>query len=401
MALGDGLVLGSRLLGALTRIAGDRLHESRGKALPRTPEQLADPAVVNQLIRGHTPAGQTPLPPVRAVRLPGVEFESSNCTNFLIELEFEDAARPMTLYAKIPCPQLTTRAFAGAVGFWEVEAVFCHRMASRVPIRVPRVHVAAQRGSRFVLLLENLQETPGVTLFNNRDMAAGTTPERARMCLRTFAELHAAFWGWTPVAQETLLPRRLHTYLAPGGREMTRALNTASIHPAHKAAPQIFGKQHVDLCKRAAQKWEALIDTWYAGPLTLIHGDSHLANCFEYPSPEGPRMGMIDFQGTQWCKGMRDVQYFLINSLEPEILSEHEDSLVHFYLDELSQRGVKLAVGDAWEQYRAFSFQTLMVAVTSIGLASLTERDDTLRTVLRRSVAAIDRLEFGAWLDGL
>jgi hypothetical protein len=42
-----------------------------------------------------------------------------------------------------------------------------------------------------------------------------------------------------------------------------------------------------------------------------------------------------------------------------------------------------------------------MVAVVSIGLGSLTERADTVRTVLRRSVAAIDRLGFGDWLAGL
>ena len=42
-----------------------------------------------------------------------------------------------------------------------------------------------------------------------------------------------------------------------------------------------------------------------------------------------------------------------------------------------------------------------ILAVTSIGLGSLTERDDTVRTVLRRSVAAIERLGFGDWLAGL
>jgi aminoglycoside/choline kinase family phosphotransferase len=157
----------------------------------------------------------------------------------------------------------------------------------------------------------------------------------------------------------------------------------------------------VALCKHATQKWDALVDAWYGDPLTLIHGDSHLANCFEYTSSDGPRMGMLDFQGTQWGKGIRDVQYFLINSLEPEVLTEHEDALVDFYLEELSQRGVSLDGADAREQYRALSFQTLMVAVTSIGLGSLTERDDTVRTVLRRSVAAIDRLHFGNWLDAL
>ena len=401
------LTLAARTARAVGRIAADRLAEGVGRGLPRTAEQLAQPEIVGDLLRNHAPAGADPLPAIRAVRLSGVDFESSNCTNFLIDVEFDVEAKggerqthplPKTLYAKLPCEELGTRAFANAVGFWEVEATFCERIASRVPIRVPRVYAVSQRGSRFVLLLENLHELPGARLFINRDMAAGTTPDRARMCLRTFAELHAAFWGWTADQREAVLPARLHTYLATGGRAMTRALNAAAIAPAHKAASDLFTRSHADMCRLAIAKWDALMDAWYGEPLTLIHGDSHLANCFEYPTPEGPRMGMIDFQGLQWCKGIRDVQYNLINSLEPEVLAEHEDELIDCYVAELRRHGVELDASDARKQYRALSFQTLMVAVVSIGLGSLTERDETVRTVLRRSVAAIDRLGFGDWL---
>jgi hypothetical protein len=396
----------SCIAGALGRIFVDGLEEKIGRALPRTPKQVADPEVVNDLVRRFTPHGQSPLPPVRSAWLPGVQFESSNCTNFLVELEFDESVAsseklPRTAYVKLPCPELGARAFANAVGFWEVETAFCERVASRMPIRVPRVYAAARRGARFALLLENLYETPAARLFINRDMAEGTTVERARMCLRTFAELHAAFWGWSVERREALIPARLHTYLAPGGREMTCALNAAAIAPAHRVAADLFTKEHVSICQRAIVKWNELVDAWYSEPLTLIHGDSHLANFFEYPGADGPLMGMIDFQGMHWCQGIRDVQYFLINSLEPELLMAHEGELIDFYVDELSQRGVDLDSQVARDQYRAFSFQTLMVAVTSIGFGALTERQDTVRTVLRRSVEAIDRLDFGGWLETL
>jgi hypothetical protein len=42
-----------------------------------------------------------------------------------------------------------------------------------------------------------------------------------------------------------------------------------------------------------------------------------------------------------------------------------------------------------------------MVALTSIGLGGLTERDETVLTILRRSVAAMERLDFEGWLDRL
>jgi hypothetical protein len=404
--MGGRLALGSRILEAAARIAADRIDETRGAALPRTPEQLTRPEVLNELLRRGAAPGSPALPAVRSARLPGVDFESSNCRNFLVDLEFDADARaaaplPKRVYAKIPCAALATRAFAHATGFWESEVAFCQRVAAQVPIRVPRVHAALHRGARFVLLLENVQELPGVRLFVNRDMAAGTTPERARLCLETFARLHAAFWDLPAAERERLLPMRLHPFLAPRARERNRALNAAAIGPAQRAAPEIFTKRHAAISRLAIDKWDALLERWYAAPLTLIHGDSHLANCFEYAAPAGPRMGMLDFQGVQWCHGIRDLQYFLIDSLEPSLLAECEGEMIRAYVDALAGLGVGLDLDEARERYRAFAFQTLMVAVVSLGLGSLTERAATLRTVLARSVAAIDRLEVAGWLEQL
>jgi hypothetical protein len=400
MELRGGLALGSSTALALSRILLDAAREPFGAALPRTSEQLARPGVVDELLRKHAPAGATALPRVRAVRLPGVDFESSNCRNFLIEIDYEDGAL-LRLYAKLPCDELRTRAFANALGFWALECAFCERVAAHVPIRVPRVYAVARRGARFVLLLENLRELPGVKLFLNRDMAAGTTPERARLCLSAFAELHAAFHGWSQQRREALLPVALHPFLPARQRAITRALNAAAIEPTRSKAPDLFSAELAALCRRTLAHWDALMDFWYQGPLTLVHGDSHLANCFEYQAPAGPRMGMLDFQAVHWSKGIRDVQYFLIHSLEPELLAEHEGALIDHYLAELARFGVVLDAEQAREQYRAFSFQTLMVGVVSLGLGGLTEREATVRTVLRREVAAIERLRFGEWLDGL
>jgi hypothetical protein len=400
MELRGGLALGSSTALAVSKILLDAVREPFRGALPRTAEQLARPEVIEGLLREHAPAGAPATPRVHSVRLPGVDFESSNCRNFLIEVDCEDGAS-RSLYAKLPCAALRTRAFANALGFWALECAFCERVAAHVPIRVPRVYAVAQRGARFVLLLENLREVPGVKLFINRDMAAGTTPDRARLCLSAFAELHAAFHGFQQQRREVLLPVARHPFLPARQRAITRALNAAAIDPTRRAAPDLFPAEIAALCRRAIARWDTLMDFWYREPLTLVHGDSHLANCFEYATPAGPRMGMLDFQAVHWSKGIRDVQYFLIHSLEPELLAEHEDALIDHYLAELARQGVVLDAGEAREQYRAFSFQTLMVGVVSLGLGGLAEREATLRTVLRREVAAIERLRFGDWLDGL
>jgi hypothetical protein len=370
------------------------VREPLGAALPRTPEQLARPEVLNGLLSGRDR--------VASARLPGVDFESSNCRNFLVEIEAASGSDlPATLYAKLPGDALATRLFAGAVGFWELECHFCEQVAAQVPIRVPRVYSVSRRGSRFVLLLENLRADPSVKLFLNRDMAAGTTVARARRCLSMFAELHAGFDGWSAERRESILPLRLHPFLSESSRAIARALNAAAIGPCARAAPGLFGPELAALCRRALARWEALLEFWYQGPLTLVHGDSHLANTFEYGTPDGPRIGMLDFQAVHWSKGIRDVQYFLIHSLEPALLALHEDALIDHYVTELAERGVALDPEQTREHYRAFSFQTLMVGVVSLGLGGLSEREQTVRTILRREVAAIERLDFEGLLNRL
>jgi hypothetical protein len=400
-----GSKLAARTAGSFAQIAADAVGDWFGLSLPRTKQDIAQPEVINRLVARHTPPGATPLPPVVAVRLPGVDFESSNCINFLVELDFAEGASaeplPRTVYVKLPCEELTTRSFANTLGFWPLECTFCERVAQHIPIRVPRVYAAAQRGARFVLLLENLHEIPGVELFINRDMAAGTTPERAARVLRSFAEMHAHFWDWPAHEREKLLPAEYNTFTAPKWSEVTRALNASAIEPAMRAAPDLVPARLGETYRMAIDRWDALLEAWYRGPLTLVHGDSHLGNCFEYPGEDGPRVGMIDFQATHWSKGMRDVQYFMINSMEPDVLEASEEELIRGYCAELASRGVTLPFEEAWEQYRAFSFQTLMVGVVPLGLSSLTERSETVLAVTRRSAAAVERLGFREWLEGL
>ena len=232
-------------------------------------------------------------------------------------------------------------------------------------------------------------------------MAAGTTPERAARVIEMFAELHAHFWGWSRTRREALLPRRFDTYRSKKNRGVTPMLNAAALEPAHRAAPDLVTKRIVETCRVAIDRWDAVLEAWYRGPQTLCHGDSHLGNCFEYEENGRTRVGMIDFQAVHWSKGMRDVQYFLINSLEPEVLAAHEDALIRRYCDALARRGIDLPIEDAFEQYRAFSYQTLMVGVVPLGLAGLTERDETVLTVTRRSAAAVERLGFRDWVEGL
>lgn len=380
--------LGGRVVSALGRVALDAAADPLGRALPRGPEDLADAEVMTRLL------GR----PVASARLPGTTFESSNCRNVLVEVTEADGTVG-TLYAKLPARELGPRAFANALGFWALECVFCERVAPEVPVRVPGVAAVARSRSRFVLLLEDLTADDGVELFTNRDMAAGTDLDRARRCLTAFAELHAHFHDWPADRRDDLLAPALHPYLPARQRPLTRALNGIAADRAHRRAPELVGADHVALVETALDRWDALLDHWYGGPLTLVHGDSHLANCFEYQGPDGPRVGFLDFQGVHWSQGIRDVAYFLIHSVAPDLLAAHEDELIDHYLGELAARGVALDPDDTRFRYRTFAFQPLMVGLVAVGLGGFTEREDTVRTFLTRELAAVDRLDVAGALD--
>lgn len=383
-----GMQLATSAASALALVGQDAVRDRRGNALPLSPEALAHPAVMSELLHR----------PVRDVRLPGVTFDSSNCQNFLVDVVDPDGA-VRTMYAKLPAREFGPRVFANTVGYWKLECTFCDRVAPHISVRVPEVNAVVQRGSRFVLLLENVAALPGARMFVNADMAAGTTPDQARRCLTAFAELHAGMYDLGQARREQLLPLALHPQLAPKKQAAMQTLNRVAVKRARSNAPDDVTQAVANIYERALDQWDALLAYWYLGPLTLVHGDSHLANCFEYATDDGPAVGLLDFQGVHWSKGIRDVAYFLIHSLDPDVLAANEAALIDHYLDAMGARGVHLDPTQTREDYRAFSFQALQVGVVAVGLDGFTERETTVRTMLQREIAAIERLDFGGWLE--
>jgi hypothetical protein len=391
--------LARQITKALIAIGVDAVASPAGCALPLSPRGLTNPDAFERLLRrgGHG-VDALPLRP-EAIVPTALESPSSNCQNTIFEIAWEHApdvpAGPTSLFVKQPCADFPTRLFANVIGFWKIECAFCQNLALQVPIAMPRIHAVAQRRSRFLIVMENLLERPGTRLFVNRDLLEGVDLERAKRCLRTLARLHAGLAGWAPEDRERALPTSLHPFLSPSLKPIMLAINRLAVAPCRERAPDTFDDEGMALYRRALDHWETLSNAWYREPLTLVHGDSHLGNFFE----TGDDMGMLDFQGTHWSKGIRDVQYFLINSMRPERLAEHERELIAGYCEERTRLGAPLAPDEAWEQYRGFSFQTLMTAVVSLGLGSFTDSDAVMQVMLERAVTATRRLGFGAWLE--
>ncbi|MBW2273716.1 MAG: phosphotransferase [Deltaproteobacteria bacterium] len=386
----------------LGRILWDRAAEPMGLALPFDPARVTDPAFLNDLLANHAVDPDAARFRIAAARMLDIKSVSSNCNNVVIALEHEgqppsssSSPLPRSAFLKLPPPELLTRLFCNVIRVWELECQFYRRVAARVPFRIPKAYAVKNQGTRFVMLLENLHDDPDVTLHTNPDMLEGPSIEKVERCLATLGKLHASFSGLSLPEREELLPAELLPFTSPFMRSFSPLTGRLVLGPCRKKAPDLLTDDLVALFERALDHWDLLLEFWYREPLTLIHGDSHLGNFFV----DGSKMGMLDWQATHWGKGVRDVQYLLIDSLPEKLLAANEEKLVQHYVAELAANGVTLPFDEAWEQYRALSFQTWMTIIVSLGTSTMIDMDEVMLEILARSNAAIRRLGFADWLE--
>ena len=306
-----------------------------------------------------------------------------------------DSGLPDSVFVKLPMQSILTRWFLSVISSWRLETHFFARVADSVPLRTPITYAAHARGTRFFLVQENLRDDPSVTLFTNPEMMVGPSVELARRCLDAFARLHAAHYDMSRAEQQRLLPLDYHPFLSPRLGSISKTLNRVALAPCMKKLPGVIPAEIERAYLDTIDNWEGLLDYWFSGPLSLLHGDSHLGNFFV----SGEQMGMLDWQAAHWGRGIRDVQYFLIMSLPRDLLALHERELVDYYVERRAVHGTAIDPEQTWQDYRGLSYHALMTMVVSIGLGALNEEQDAVMAeILGRSVAASQRLDYPGWL---
>jgi hypothetical protein len=380
----------------LGRLVLDALGDITGRGLPFKADDIIKPEILTRLLNeGALQPHTTPIVINTVVRqdIPSV---SSNCQNLVLTIkQAGDATLPSSLFVKVPMEPLATRWFFSIINSWQLESYFFRHVAQTLPLRTPTTYATAWRRSRFYLVQENLHEDPTVELFINPDMMAGPSLERVYGCLDTFARLHAFHYDLSGDEREAILPMDYHLFLSPTMGLVARNLNRLALAPCMKKRPGEIPADVSEAYRLTISHWDDLLEYWFSGPLSLLHGDSHLGNFFVC----GQEMGMLDWQAAHWGKGIRDVQYFLIDSLPALTLAAHERELVEYYVQRRAHHGTAIDFEQTWQEYRSFTFHTLMTIIVTIGFGALNEDQDALFTeVLRRSVAAVQRVDYPGWL---
>ncbi len=387
-----------RLLGQLFWVGIDRLAgpvQSRFDGVPLSLDRV-DAAWVGEALQGAFPG----VVVEQVERLGGDEGTTTREVLKVSVAGDRSAGVPSTFFLKITPEKFSTRLFTTLLELGSSEVAFYRSLGDRLPIRAPRVYCArhARRGGRFVLLLEDLASA-GARFTNS---ANPVSLDEARAVMTTLGRLHAAFWE-SPEFDGELAWLRSPESNANRGFEWW--LSARSNQPALARFSDVLPDGLCENAHRIHAARPLLEAHWAALPRTLIHGDPHSGNLYF----QDGEVGFFDWQVVQAGHGLRDVSYFLLNSMEASLRRSQERALIEHYLSVLVENGVDAPdPAAAWEEHRLFALYAWIAVSVTAATAGLQDRKIVARAIEcvgqgvedLGSLAALDELVSRAPEDG-
>ncbi|MDT5100871.1 MAG: hypothetical protein QOC76_4608 [Mycobacterium sp.] len=303
------------------------------------------------------------------------------------------ARLPANIFVKSSPLTAKNRGMVAALGMSNNEVRFYQQMADELVGVCPKSWYSyAGIGARFLIVLDDIV-ADGAHPYALADRCG---IEHARGLVDAFAELHSRFWE---------SPR------FDGDLNWVRAWNT---RPGNAVLKRFYKRGRRDALKldraeatpavhAVAAALDANIDAYYrefeAGPLTLLHGDSHLGNT--YSLPDG-RSGLLDWQVIWRGPGLREIAYWMITGLDTDIRRAHERELLERYLDGLRRGGVPEAptYDQAFERYRLFSAEAWDAVAMTIAWPGL-QAQENAEAGWRRACAAVEDLDAARAVNSL
>ena len=290
---------------------------------------------------------------------------------------------PETLFVKLQPFDEDQRALQAMIGLGTAEAKLYAAVGNELPVRVPKVWHSSydDTDSSFIMVLEDL-EASGCRFTSAEDDDVLSVAESL---MDELAALHATYWG-----QELpwLGKHALSAHPSPDAEDRAK-MGAAYVQ---MAIDQFSG----DL----PPEFRRLGELYVADPLpvrtlcnegepTLIHGDDHIGNLFV----DAGRTGFYDWAVASRFPGMRDVTYFLCNSLPTEVRRAEQDGLIARYRAGLAAAGVTLDESVAGQQYRLCSIISWISATTTAAMGSKWQPAEVGWRAAQRTTEAIVDLD--------
>ena len=286
---------------------------------------------------------------------------------------------PPSVFVKLQPFHPEQRKFLRQIGLGIAEARLYAAMGGELPVRIPKVWHAACDPSdgSFVMVLEDLSGCRFPTPADDDIVAvAESLVSELALC--------------------THLPRQ-RSVVADSGRRHAASTHRqrarGATHTFHQARPRTVRRR---TRYRISRDGRALHRTFWrhhrtlrGGRATLIHGDDHCGNLFV----DGGRTGFYDWAVACRAPGVRDVAYFLCNSLPVETRRSEQDSLLARYRAALAHHGWALDADAVDDQYRLFAVYSWVAAVSTAAMGTRWQPEEVTRPALLSTTAAIDDLD--------
>jgi thiamine kinase-like enzyme len=289
---------------------------------------------------------------------------------------------PETVFVKLQPFAEEQRRFLRQIGLGVAEARLYAKMGDGLPVRSPRVWHAdydVSDGS-FVMVLEDLTASGCHFLTPNDDdivdVAASTMDE--------LATLHAEFQG-----------RDLEWLRTPSGMKRKPGDSETAARRAQfiVSALDQFADDMPSVFRTLGDLYASrsldIVALFGEGERTLIHGDTHSGNLFV----DRGRTGFYDWAVAGRGPGVRDVGYFLCNSLPIQTRRAEEESLLARYRAALADKGVELDAATAHEQYRLFAVYSWIAAVSTAAMGSQWQPIEVSLAAMASTTQAIEDLD--------
>jgi aminoglycoside phosphotransferase (APT) family kinase protein len=289
---------------------------------------------------------------------------------------------PDTLFVKLQPFVEQQRKFLRQIGLGVAEARLYANVGDDLPVRAPRVWHADydESDGEFVIVLEDLAASgcrfPSPSDDDMLDVAASMMDE--------LATLHATY-------RKRELPW-LHT--PSGMRRKPDDPETATRRAQFiVSAVDQFADDMPPVFRRLGDLYAArsldIVALFNTGEQTLIHGDTHSGNLFV----DAGRTGFYDWAVAGRGPGVRDVAYFLCNSLPVETRRAEERALLDRYRAALSGKGVALDRHTANEQYRLFAVYSWIAAASTAAMGSQWQPIEVSLAAMASTTLAIEDLD--------
>jgi len=125
------------------------------------------------------------------------------------------------------------------------------------------------------------------------------------------------------------------------------------------------------------------------GAPTLIHGDGHIGN---FLRQDGDPV-LLDWAMVCAGPGLRDIAYYVGNSVPTEVRREHETDLLRRYLAALAEQGVEIPFDEAWDRYRLHMVTGWISAVATAGMGDALQPIEIGLRATARSNTALEDLD--------